>query len=130
MESLTSDPTRLHLIKSRILCRSLAQNYVHILTISNPHSTLEAQSKKVVVLTSRVHPGETNGSWMMKGFLDFITSSDPDANTLRKMVKIYKLVYDSIRMNSLFWELKKIIKLWEHLSTWRIKKISNFCFYS
>ena len=91
LHELTSDPKRTRLIKSRILCRSLAQNYVHILTISNPHTTLEAKRKKVVVLTSRVHPGETNGSWMMKGFLDFITSRDPDANTLRQNF-IFKII--------------------------------------
>ena len=37
------------------------------------------QAKKGIVVTARVHPGETNASWMMKGFLDFITSSDPVA---------------------------------------------------
>ena len=37
----------------------------------------------MILITARVHPGETNGSWMMKGFLDYITSADPDANTLR-----------------------------------------------
>ena len=37
----------------------------------------------MILITARVHPGETNGSWMMKGFLDYITSNDADANTLR-----------------------------------------------
>lgn len=35
--------------------------------------------KKAVVVTARVHPGESNSSWMMKGFLDFVTGSSPDA---------------------------------------------------
>ena len=31
-------------------------------------------------MTARVHPGESNASWMMKGFLDYITSDSPDAH--------------------------------------------------
>ena len=37
------------------------------------------QHKKAVVLTARVHPGETNASWMMKGFLDYLTSNSADS---------------------------------------------------
>jgi murein tripeptide amidase MpaA len=37
-----------------------------------------------VVISARVHPGETVGSWMMKGVLDFITDPDnEDAQILR-----------------------------------------------
>ena len=37
----------------------------------------------MILITARVHPGETNASWMMKGFLDYVLSNDSDANTLR-----------------------------------------------
>ena len=37
------------------------------------------QQRKAVVLTARVHPGETNASWMMKGFLDFLLSGSKEA---------------------------------------------------
>ena len=37
------------------------------------------QGKKAVVVTARVHPGETNSSWMMKGLIDLLTSQSPDA---------------------------------------------------
>ena len=40
------------------------------------------QAKQAVVVTARVHPGETNGSWMMKGFLDFVTGNSTDAKAL------------------------------------------------
>lgn len=32
--------------------------------------------KKIVFLTARIHPGETNSSYMMRGLLEFITSND------------------------------------------------------
>ena len=34
------------------------------------------------MVTARVHPGETNGSWMMKGLLDYLLSDDADAKVL------------------------------------------------
>ena len=74
------------MIKSRILCKSLAGNSVHILTISNPsknNQQSDDRKKKMILITARVHPGETNASWMMKGFLDYVLSNDSDANTLR-----------------------------------------------
>jgi hypothetical protein len=32
--------------------------------------------KKFVFLSARIHPGETNSSFMMRGLLEFITSND------------------------------------------------------
>ncbi len=37
-------------------------------------------------MTGRVHPGESNSSYMMEGFIDFITSNDPVAVELRKRI--------------------------------------------
>ena len=39
--------------------------------------------KEAVVLSSRVHPGETNASWMMRGVLDFLTGDSVEAQGLR-----------------------------------------------
>lgn len=39
--------------------------------------------RKGIVLSARVHPGETNSSWIMKGFINFILSEDPEAVALR-----------------------------------------------
>lgn len=49
------------------------------------------QKKKAVVISARVHPGEAPSSWMMKGFMDFITSDSYVAKKLRHKF-IFKLV--------------------------------------
>ena len=36
--------------------------------------------KKYVVVSARVHPGESNASWMLKGLVDFITGDSKEAN--------------------------------------------------
>ena len=40
------------------------------------------QKKKIVFVTARIHPGETNSSYMMRGLLEFITSDDKIAQVL------------------------------------------------
>jgi len=44
-----------------------------------------------VVLTGRVHPGESNASWVMKGTLEFLCSADPVARSLREAF-VFKLL--------------------------------------
>ena len=39
--------------------------------------------KPIIFLSARVHPGETNASWIMEGILDFLTSDTPEAEELR-----------------------------------------------
>jgi murein tripeptide amidase MpaA len=48
--------------------------------------------KKYIIICSRVHPGETNASFIMEGFLKFITSAtNPEAIELRKRI-IFKII--------------------------------------
>ena len=89
---LDKDVKRRRCCKQRILCRTLAGNHLYILTVTNPaRSPKEASLKKYVVITARVHPGETVSSWMMKGFLDFLTSEQTEAISLRNQY-IFKVI--------------------------------------
>ncbi|XP_076426009.1 cytosolic carboxypeptidase 2 isoform X22 [Peromyscus maniculatus bairdii] len=90
--SIANNPIQSQFCKPRALCRSLAGNTVYLLTITNPSRTpQEAAAKKAVVLSARVHPGESNGSWIMRGFLDFILSNSPDAQLLRDIF-VFKVI--------------------------------------
>jgi murein tripeptide amidase MpaA len=50
-----------------------------------------ADEKQVVFLTARVHPGETPGSHICVGAINFLLSSDPRAVALRD-VFVFKIV--------------------------------------
>ncbi|KAK3593957.1 hypothetical protein CHS0354_040690 [Potamilus streckersoni] len=89
---LSNDPVKSKICKQRVLCRTLAGNLVYVLTITSPSQNADdLKHKKAVVVTSRVHPGESNASWMMKGFLDYLTGSSADAKLLRDTF-IFKIV--------------------------------------
>ncbi|XP_056271749.1 cytosolic carboxypeptidase 2 isoform X2 [Pseudoliparis swirei] len=76
----------------RVLCHSLAGNAVYVVTItSRGGGRVAGRTKKAVVVTARVHPGETNGSWMMEGLLDFLLGDSEDAQLLRDTF-VFKVV--------------------------------------
>uniref|UniRef100_A0A8C8SW90 Peptidase M14 domain-containing protein n=1 Tax=Pelusios castaneus TaxID=367368 RepID=A0A8C8SW90_9SAUR len=92
LAAISRDPVRSKICKIRILCHSLARNIVYVLTITSPsESGKEGKRKAAVILTARVHPGETNSSWIMKGFLDYILGNSSDARLLRDTF-VFKVV--------------------------------------
>lgn len=47
--------------------------------------------KKCIVMSGRVHPGESNSSYVMEGFLSFLCSNHKAAKELRTKV-VFKIV--------------------------------------
>ncbi|XP_011267877.2 cytosolic carboxypeptidase 2 [Camponotus floridanus] len=88
---IVADPAKTRFTKLRLLCRSLAGNSVYYLTITAPTHDEEVRRKRGVVITARVHPGETPSSWTMKGIIDFLTSDTNRARELRERF-VFKLV--------------------------------------
>nr|XP_031296391.1 cytosolic carboxypeptidase 4 isoform X2 [Camelus dromedarius] len=83
--------------RQEVLCQTLGGNSCPLVTItampeSNSAEHLERfRQRPYQVLTARVHPGESNASWVMKGTLEFLVSSDPVARLLRENF-IFKII--------------------------------------
>jgi Predicted carboxypeptidase len=58
---------------------------------TSDNSKLKHQKKKGIFITARVHPGESNSSYMVKGLIDFLVSDCKEAAALRKKF-IFKIV--------------------------------------
>uniref|UniRef100_A0A4W5P329 AGBL carboxypeptidase 1 n=1 Tax=Hucho hucho TaxID=62062 RepID=A0A4W5P329_9TELE len=90
------DPRKLF-FRQQSLCNTLAGNPCPLVTITACPSSKswkdlhQLRNRPCVVLTARVHPGESNASWVMKGTLEFLCSSDPVAETLREAY-IFKII--------------------------------------
>ncbi len=55
-----------------------------MLTITSRQNLETLNKRKGVFLSARVHPGESVGSWMMKGAIDFLTDeTSEEAEILR-----------------------------------------------
>ncbi|XP_030273084.1 cytosolic carboxypeptidase 1 isoform X3 [Sparus aurata] len=79
------------------LCETLGGNGCPLLTItampesnSNDH-ICQFRNRPLIFLSARVHPGETNASWVMKGTLEFLMGTSPLAVSLREGF-IFKIV--------------------------------------
>ena len=85
INKIMSDPIKAQFTTRKTLTNTLAGNPMEILTITSKANAENMARRKGVVLTARVHPGESVGSWMMKGALEFLTNTElPEAEILRQ----------------------------------------------
>ncbi|XP_058492634.1 cytosolic carboxypeptidase 1 [Solea solea] len=84
-------------LRQDVLCETLGGNSCPLLTItampesnSNDH-ICQFRNRPIIFLSARVHPGETNASWVMKGTLEFLMGTSPLAASLREAY-IFKIV--------------------------------------
>jgi len=79
-------------IRKTELCKSLAENSLDLVIITNFSSSDKDISKReAIIITSRVHPGETNASFIVEGILDFLVSDFQEAIDLRDKY-VFKVV--------------------------------------
>ena len=94
LKQIESKPNSANIFHRTLLTRTLAGNRCDMVTITSkdkdPRSE-KALKKKGVFISARVHPGETCGSWAMKGIIDFLTGNSAEARVLRDHF-VFKIV--------------------------------------
>ena len=86
MNALLTQPDVAQRCQRQTLCTTLANNACDLLTITDfTSSRCEQVKRKVIVFSSRVHPGEAMASWMMRGMIDFLLSGHAVAKALRRL---------------------------------------------
>ncbi|KAJ3041245.1 Cytosolic carboxypeptidase 6 [Rhizophlyctis rosea] len=96
-----------------LLGESVEKRRLDLVTITSP--TSDVFEKKTIVITSRVHPGETPSSWVCQGILGFLCSDHPRAQQLRATTVIYIIpmlnpdgvVLGNYRSNALGFDLNR-----------------------
>jgi len=79
-------------IKRTELCKTKAGNIVELLIITNFTSNQDAiADRKCIIVTSRIHPGESSASFIIEGFLEFIVSNEKEAKALRNAY-VFKII--------------------------------------
>lgn len=67
-------------VRKTSMCKTLAGNDSDMIIITNFTSEdEEIAERQAVILSARVHPGESNASFIMEGILDFLVSDKPAA---------------------------------------------------
>ncbi|XP_042554452.1 cytosolic carboxypeptidase 4 [Dipodomys spectabilis] len=90
------DPQRVY-FRQGVLCQTLGGNPCPLVTItampetSSPDQLEQFRHRPYQVITARVHPGESNSSWVAKGALEFLVSEDPVARLLRENF-VFKII--------------------------------------
>jgi len=75
-----------------MLCKTLAGNRCDLVTITGPSSCkLPLRDRKVIVITGRVHPGESCASWIVQGILEFLLGTSTEAGILRSKY-VFKII--------------------------------------
>ncbi|XP_001639517.2 cytosolic carboxypeptidase 6 [Nematostella vectensis] len=77
--------------KREMLCLTVQQRRLDLLTITSPDNMNSPLRKRVVFITARIHPGETPSSYVCQGLIDFIISNHPVAKVLREYL-VFKVI--------------------------------------
>ena len=93
LNKITISPLTNHILRRQLLCRTRIGNRVDLLTITNFDSlTNEIKKRPVIIISARVHPGESNSSYVIKGLVDSLLNIN-DRNSIELRNKfVFKII--------------------------------------
>jgi hypothetical protein len=79
-------------IRKTTLCKTIAGNDCEMLIITNFYSDPEdIAQRKAIIISGRVHPGESNSSFIIQGIIEYLISNEEGAKKLRDTF-VFKMV--------------------------------------
>ncbi|CAD8111912.1 unnamed protein product [Paramecium primaurelia] len=93
LNSILDNPEKNQYMSRKSLCTTLGGNTCEVLTITS-NSMQRRAYRKGVVFMARQHPGEPQGSYVMQGIIEYLTSNNPQAEYLRQncIFKIFPMM--------------------------------------
>jgi murein tripeptide amidase MpaA len=95
LQGLSSRPEAKQFLKISKLCSSLGGLEVPLLVVHQGLEDCEQEEEGVptrcVVVSGRAHPGESNGSFMIEGFIEWLCGDSKEACILRRFL-VFKIV--------------------------------------
>jgi murein tripeptide amidase MpaA len=89
---LEEDPKKRLRFKRKELCKTMAGNNCDMLIVTTFNSDYEEiKKRKGIVISGRVHPGESGSSYMVKGIIDYLVGPSLGAKLLRDTF-VFKIV--------------------------------------
>eukprot|EP00759_Apiculatamorpha_spiralis_P021028 PhF_6_TR26145/c0_g1_i2/m.37037 len=89
---IMENPERRAVVNRRTLCATTAGNQCEVLNVTQPVSSVQQlDQRKAIVMTARVHPGETNSSWILQGVIEGLTETTSLSVYLRERY-VFKII--------------------------------------
>ena len=71
-------------LKVENLCETAGGRNCPILTITDEKGNIPIKERPYIFVTARIHPGESNGSFLMRGYMDFLLKPTPESTYIRQ----------------------------------------------
>jgi murein tripeptide amidase MpaA len=95
LASIEADTERNCFVTTKTLCQTLGGincEYLTITSKSKAEGVPKLDKRPGIIITSRVHPGETVGSHMMRGVLEFLTNPTNEEARLLRENYVFKII--------------------------------------